>query len=290
MHAMRFLQAWMSREEAVATFLGRNQLPTDDVTQYVASWEAAQRTLRARAAFNLDLPQLEELPAVLAEQAQAFRQRPDVLAAFQSLDWTLGIADLECVLSFQKLVAEDHAVDRVGGVEANDIRNLFPVCLPEPVAPESLEYTADADHKGLNYFSANPNLRIGGHAIQQVQIPVGAGLPAQALTVAGFIVNLGLPFIQIAEFNNRWFVRDGYHRCFGFLRRGIRRIPCVFIRARSFDELGANQPAFIRQELLFGERPPFLRDFLDDDVSGRTQHRDIRKIVRISAQEFLVQL
>jgi hypothetical protein len=290
MRQIRFLQAWMPREEAIATSLGRGQLPADDVAQCATRWEAAQEALQGRTPFDLAVPQLEDLPPGFAERAQAFRQRADVLAAFQGLDWTLGVADLERVLSFQKIVVEDHAIDRVADVEAEDIQSLFSVCLPDPAAPASLECAVDADHKGLTFFSSNPNLRFGGHAIQQAEIPGGPGQPTQTLNLAGFIINLGLPFIQIAESNNRWFVRDGYHRCYGFLRRGIRRIPCAFIRARSLDELGANQPAFLRPELLFGERPPFLRDFLDDRVSATAQHRDIRKIVRISAQEFLIQL
>ena len=290
MRHIRFLHAWMPREEAIGTFLARQQQATDDVAAYVTRWEAGRQALEQRVAFELAVPQLEELPAELAERGNVFRQRQDVLAAFQGLDWTLGIADLECVLSFQKTITEDHAIDRVSGVEVNDLSGLFSVCLPDPAAPTNFECAIDADHKGLTFFSPNPNLRFGGHAIQQVQMPGSAGEPAQNLGIAGFIINFGAPFIQVAEFNNRWFIRDGYHRCYGLLRRGVRRIPCVFVRARSLDELGANQPVFIRQEVLFGERPPFLRDFLDDSVCATTQHRDIRKIVRVSAQEFLIQL
>ena len=235
-------------------------------------------------------PTLQELPPELTDRANAFRARPDVLAALQGLDWTLGIADLEHVLSFQKTVVEDHALDHVAGAEANDFAGLFPICLPDPAGPINIECAVDADHKGLTFVSSNPNLRLGGHVIQQAEIPAAAGQPTQRLNVAGFIFNFGAPFIQIAEFNRRWFIRDGYHRCYGFLRRGIRHIPCVFVHARNFDELGANQPAFIRQEVLFGEKPPFVKDFLDDRVSATTQHKDIRKILRVSAQEFLIQL
>ena len=130
MRLIRFLHAWMPREEAIATSLGRVQLPTDDVAQYVVRWEAARQALQGRAPFDLPVPQLQDLPASLAERAQAFRQRPDVLAAFQGLDWTLGVADLENVLSFQKIVVEDHAIDRVAGVEADDSQTFFLFACP----------------------------------------------------------------------------------------------------------------------------------------------------------------
>jgi len=289
MRQVRFLLGWMSREEAINTFLGRVQAPADDIANYTERWEAARHALQTRDAFRLPPPVLEELPPELMDRANAFRARPDVISAFQPYDWTIGVADLEHVLSFQKTITEEHALDRVAGVEADDMAGLFSVCLPDAAGPANIDCAVDADGKGLTFFSSNPNLRFGGHAVQQAQIPgAAAGQPPQTLSIAGFIISHGVPFVQIAEFNGRWFLRDGYHRCYDLLRRGIRHIPCVFIRARSFDELGANPPVFLRQEVLLGERPPFVTDFLDDRVSASTQHRDIRKVIRVSAQEFLI--
>lgn len=114
------------------------------------------------------------------------------------------------------------------------------------------------------------------------------GGPARKEKFVGYSINFGARFLQVAEYNGRWFIRDGYHRTFGLLRRGISRVPCVFIRARTFQELGAANASFFSYEVLFGERPPFLRDFLDDTVAVSTNQRAHRKVVRISAEEFLV--
>ena len=103
-------------------------------------------------------------------------------------------------------------------------------------------------------------------------------------------MNFGAGFVQIAEYNDRWFVRDGYHRTYGLLCRGVYEIPCIFIRARTFQELGAAAPGFLPYEILFGERPPLLTDFLDDSVSVSTNQKAMRKVVRIAAEEFMVEL
>ncbi len=178
MRNIRFLLPWLPRDEAVATFLGRAPIPADNVGEYAARWEAASQVLQAREAFHIAAPRLEDLPGELTERANAFRQRADVLAAFQGLDWTLGIADLNSVLSYQKTVAEDHALDRVSGIERDDLQALFSVCLPDPAAAMNLELAVDPDHKGLTFFSANPNLRFGGHAVQQTAIPAAPGQAA----------------------------------------------------------------------------------------------------------------
>jgi hypothetical protein len=127
-----------------------------------------------------------------------------------------------------------------------------------------------------------------GQAALEVDAVAAPGMPATRQSFVGFAINFGSPFVQIAEYNGRWFVRDGYHRCFGLLRRGITQIPCVFVRVGSIAELGAAPPAFFPYEVLFSDHPPFLRDFLDDLVSVTTKQVAQRKVVRIKAEEFIV--
>jgi hypothetical protein len=67
-------------------------------------------------------------------------------------------------------------------------------------------------------------------------------------------------------------------------------VPCVFVKARNFQELGAAAPGFLPYEVLFSDRPPFLTDFLDDTFSVLVNQKAMRKVVRISAEEFLVEV
>jgi hypothetical protein len=205
------------------------------------------------------------------------------------MEWRIGMADLRQVLSFQKIVVEEQAMERVDAtVRADDVQSIFSFCLPEPVGREGLQGAMDPDQKGITFSSLNPNLRVAGLAGSEIDVAFAPGQPPTKQSFIGFVVNFGAPFMQVAEYNGRWFVRDGYHRCFGLLRRGISKIPCVFVRARSFAELGAANPAFFPYEVLFGERPPFLRDFLDDTVSVTTRQVAQRKVIRIRAEEFMV--
>src|SRR4051794_5083844 len=99
---IRFLQAWMNRDEAIATSLGRAPGPEDDTAAQAERWETARRLLDARPVYQLGAPQVENLPAGLAEEASAFGQRADVIAMLHGFDWKLAIVDLHHVLSFQK--------------------------------------------------------------------------------------------------------------------------------------------------------------------------------------------
>ena len=131
-------------------------------------------------------------------------------------------------------------------------------------------------------------MRIGGHLIVDIDVAPAPGQPATKQKFVGFGITFGAQYVQIAEYNQRWFIRDGYHRCYGLLRRGVEHIPCVFIRATSFEQLTGGQGGFFSYETLFGARPPFLKDFLNDAVSVTTMRMAIRKVVRISAEDFVV--
>ena len=109
-------------------------------------------------------------------------------------------------------------------------------------------------------------------------------------TVFGFIVKHYPSFVQVVDYNGRRFLRDGYHRCYGLLAKGITTIPCVSIQANTFQQTGADQVGFFPEAALFAERPPLLTDFFNDALSVTAQQRAARKVVRITAQEFGVEL
>ncbi len=287
---VRSLTAWLEQNEAITTLLGHIPGPAEDTSAQKQVWEAARQVLEGRAAFRLPTPALMELPPELLERGNAFRQRPDVIATFPGLDWTVGIVDLNDVLSFQKIVVEEEVTQRAGAVIVGDLQSLFSFCLPDPAEAVNLSGTMDPDQKGVTFSSLNPNLRVGGQMIADVDVAMAPGGPARKQKFVGYSINFGARFVQVAEYNGRWFVRDGYHRTFGLMRRDMHRIPCIFIKARSFEELGAAAPGFFSYEVLFGDRPPFLRDFLDDSLAISTNQKAHRKVVRISAEEFLVEV
>lgn len=285
---VRLLLAWLEENEAVGHLLGHMPAPNEEAREQRETWQAARITLQARPPHSSPAPSPGELPPELREQGDAFRQRADVLASLQPHNWSLQMVNLREVLSFQKLVVEEQATERANAVATNDLQGLFEFCLPAFSGAEKLAGLPDPDRRGITFTSLNPNLRVGKHLVLDIDVPAGIGVPGRREKFIGYSINFGSQFIQVAEYNRRCFVRDGYHRTYGLLRRGIDCVPCIFIKARSFEELGAAAAGFFSYETLFGERPPFLRDFLDDGVSISAKQPALRKAVRISAEEFVI--
>jgi hypothetical protein len=135
--------------------------------------------------------------------------------------------------------------------------------------------------------SENPNLRIAGmsEAEMMVGTPSGAQMP---LHVYGFFVTYGGPWLHVARFQGRWFLRDGYHRAYNLQRRGIDRVPCVIVSANSLEDLGLVRPGFVGPDVLLGDRPPLVGDFIDDSKAVDGSMLPVRKVVRIRAEEFVI--
>jgi len=123
--SVRCLLAWMNEGEAINALLGRLPGLGEDVQTQRATWEAARDANNARPAFRPPTAVFEELPPELRAAGAAFSQRPDAIAAFQSMEWSVGMADLHEVLSFQRIVAEEQCFGDLPAettAERNDCR------------------------------------------------------------------------------------------------------------------------------------------------------------------------
>jgi len=257
--------------------LGHLPNPQDDVGPLEQRWRQQQADLAQRAPFPDGTSPIEVTPPAIAPLAHAFENRPDIQTAFGDFVWTVSYVNLSTVLSFQKIVVLEGIDERVAGVRLDDPASLFAFCLPGPGTPVAMTATLDLDQRGVTFSSLNPNLRVG-----QIDLQGGGRI--------AFQVALGPSFLQIVEYRNRWFIRDGYHRAYALLRAGQTEVPCILIRARNFAETGAGAPVFFRYEVLYADRPPYVKDFLDDAVSVTAAQRATRKVVRFKAEEFNVEI
>jgi len=95
----------------------------------------------------------------------------------------------------------------------------------------------------------------------------------------------GSPFFEVAAFRDRWFLRDGYHRAYRLLQAGVHRIPAVIIYSRTIEEIGAAKPWFFGEGQLFSNRPPRVKDFLDESLILRYERVALQKVIRVRIEE-----
>ncbi len=269
---IKTLLPWLERDEAVIALLGRLPNQDENVAQHVDRWEQSRAALNARPVFRAaDI--VEATPVGLEQRIAELQARADIQQIAGELNCQIGIVNLGNVISFQKNVAREEAETRVAAAAQDNWDSLLELCLPEASRSE-IPVLFDQPNKAFTVSSLNPNLRINGCGFQN--------------SLFQYQVQVANSLVQVAEYRGRWFLRDGYHRCYGLIRRNIRRIPCLIVRAQNFQQVGAAGDAFFSYEMLFGDRPPMLTDFLDNAYSADAERRATRKVLRIVGQEFVV--
>src|SRR5204862_4193 len=168
----------------------------------------------------------------------------------------------------------DQTLGSLDGAPANDQLEQR-LTQPSPAVGAQLERPArvplgwlPSERGELFLASPNPSLKV----VANFNGPLPNGMPG-----FGFGVAVAASFVQVVCFQNRYVLRDGYHRAFGLLSRGITSVP-AFIR--DFDTAENLAPAgMLPHSAWLGQRPPVLRDYHDDLVSESVnlpaQHRMI---------------
>jgi len=204
---------------------------------------------------------------VLRDAFLAQAERPDLLDEMKGLTWSLGVVDLRALVAFQRrLFFSSMYLPPIPATK--DWPSLLALTFA-PAQPPKYDISHDHASQVLLLRSNNPNLhvRIAGDVNSPLRIHAGS------------------PFFEVACFRDRWFLRDGYHRAFAFLRAGVFEIPAVIVQAKTIEELGAIKPWFFSEEVLFSADPPRVLDFLDENLILEYDRPPLIKTLRITMDE-----
>ena len=196
--------------------------------------------------------------------------RQDLLAEMSGLSWSLGIVDLRFLIAFQRRLTFRSEVPPRCIPAKNDWPALIDLSFG-PAKPIECELIHDHSTRTVTIRSSNPNLHI--RTTNDAASPLS-------------IQNAG-PFFEVACFRGRWFLRDGYHRAYDLLRSGVFEVPAVVIQVSNLEDLGAAQPWFFPEEVLFSETPPLVTDFLNDVLVIEYERPPLIKTLRITVEETL---
>ena len=267
----RGLIGWMRPDQAHG-FLQRT------MTDPAQAADAAQRAHQAVAARPAGVEQdalITSVSAELAEHVQALEASP-AAKPMHDEGWKVALVDLTQVCAFQPAVVTDQALARVQAAGEDDIASIAAITLPLTQG-DQLPVQYDPIHQAWTVTSANLNLRIAANV---GPLPVSPGG-----TALGFAVVAGPSFMQVGRYNGRHYLRDGYHRAFGLLSRGITIVPAFVRDITTFEELVADPRTMLPQDIYQGQRPPVLTDYLDETVSAAGQLPVVHKMIIIQALE-----
>jgi hypothetical protein len=228
----------------------------------------AEEVLARRQASEARPAIAHDIPDGLQEMLGRIAEREDIQAEFHGFEWEIGVVDLRMLVSFQRRLAL-----RDDFFKNNDIvpwPSRIHIAFPRR---RNSQVAHMLSHNALTLSSENPDFSVRLRA------------EANEASEFGLTIHHGSPFMEVGVYRGRWFLRDGYHRAYSLLQAGVFEIPAVIVHARTLEELGANQPWFFPEQVLFGARPPLVADFQCDDLVLRWRRPARRKVVRITITE-----
>jgi hypothetical protein len=154
-------------------------------------------------------------------------------ARMRAEGWEIAMVDLARVVAIAPSVFTDTAIERAAILDPGDLRGIAELTLParhpRPIGELSpgddvLPIHCQYHHRTKTYTITSPNLNLA--VISNFDEP-GNRAPQPSQMGHGFTVGVPPSFIEVARFQGRYVLRDGHHRTFGLLSRGIPAFPCT---------------------------------------------------------------
>jgi len=271
----RALIGWLEEEEAARWLSGNEFQPARDPLHRELA-RRAKACVDARAPFRPGPLPCTPLAGAVEHHLGLLRTHPESAHPIAQLGEPM-LVDLAGVVAAQKQILVADAQERVRAAVGADELGLARITLPLP-RREPISWTFDAQRNAFIVTSPNPNLRVSGH----FNSTVGGEVPGIVFDGFGFALSYQRSYLQVAVIGHRAVLRDGYHRCYGLLKAGISKVPAFVKRYANWSE--AAMPAGLLPEAVcLGERPPLLRDYLDDTVAMDRWIPATRRLLLIQA-------
>jgi|GEM_PF-4627658 len=254
---------------------------TDPETAYAELWETANDSITPSNAFEDSAVELEALPDEdgIAEHVDAFVDDPHFRASrgeYPEDSWKIKLVPIENLVAFQPAVTQTAYESDLSSTES--VLDLLEFTLPVDDAPlVEDQRIRDTFFSGWQFVTRSPNVHVSG--------PHHSRSDDDDTTIAtvSFDLKSNPNFVYVAHYEDRYILKNGYHRVYQLLLAGETHVPAVVIEADTYDETGANQSGFFDRNLVMSDRPPLLTDY-ETPIAVTIARRTTNRIVRVIAE------
>lgn len=254
-------------------YLRNTLLPDRSDPALLAHWTAA----KARVNWTPERPghpDVIPIPADHDQHVNFFISKPEFNDSIAPLQGRFALVEIEPLLAYQFDIVLDRANSHTAGSAVPTIAEMLPVCLPH--AAETISFRLQEVPNGVVLQSRSLNFRITG------------AIDARGGSMAG--INFGVPsnLVQVVRFNGRCYLRNGFHRAFGYGKRGATHIPCLFLEASDWAQVGARGGTeTFERALLESAAPPTLAHYCRGsayELPLRTPYR----VIQVTWSEYVL--
>jgi hypothetical protein len=251
-------------------------------TDYVDLWKRSYEYITDRRTYESSGVELLDLPddRDVTNYIDSFLEDPLTQASLDdkpTSSWTIKLVPIEHLVSFQPAVTATAYSEEVP-TASDDLLASLRYALPVDATPLVEDQQIwDNYFTGWQFVSRSPNFYVSGPYQSR---PDTDDAVFSKIT---FELKANPNFISVGHFEDRYILRNGYHRTFQLMVEGATHVPAVVIDAETYDDAGATSSGFFDREVVMGDRPPLLPDY-DSPIAIDLHRRAENHVVRIIAE------
>lgn len=247
----------------------------------LADWQQAKQRLGAPPVRNPGTPRTTPLPAeaaAYATQLQELRWVNEIMHLFGATAQFMMV-EVDALLAFQLAVDIDRSSHHCSGLsKPPTLDELLRLCLPQSTLPEPVHVTRGQSSMLIKARSLNMMARQEMVEDVQDRLVVTENGFFQPQGLAGIVVGASAPLVNVARWNERLYLSNGFHRVYGARIAGATEVPCLVrdVAHPSHAGILENGGTFSEARLTAPD-PPTVAHF----TQGRAFPVQIRRFVRL---------
>src|SRR5207245_974593 len=182
----------------------------------------------------------------------------------KGMNWSFKLVEIDPLIAFQIQVELARSANLCANVSeaAPLLDDMLGPCLPLDVEdiPASIGIsgnTLTVEAQSMNLKFSRPDTS-GAPQLAELTVP-----NARKVRTVGLQFLPSSPLAQVVRFRDRTYLKNGYHRAYGFGKAGATHLPCIYLEGNTtFPEIGLVPTATFQADLLESAAPPTVGHFV----------------------------
>lgn len=276
----RSLLGFMEPQHAINYLQGVCRVNDPSPDALMATFNAARTRLGVRPTPRAGHPEMVDIPAGHEQHLQAVAGHPRLQMGLDGQGGSFQLVEIDQILAYQFHidVSRTRALCAALGSPPT-VASMLPVLLPTQLEP--IPFQTVPHPNGLVLRSRSANFR----TLAQGQVGMDQ---VQDLVYFGVGVGASAPWVHVARYDGRIYLRNGYHRVYGARLAGATHVPCIVVDAPTWEWVGAaGQGRTFDRVLLDGPNPPTMRHY-SPRRAWRVALREVTRLVQVTWREFFL--